>query len=90
MKKCFRNNELENCVTEIFETFVGFCIALRSFIEDTAVDAGEDVEINIFRENLERGEEFTHFRFKLSAIITKGCACHEGELEVKHVYYGVF
>lgn len=71
MKQCLSDNQFEYCVSEVFETFIGFYISLCCFVEDTAVDTCEDVEIRIVRENLERGEESSHFRFKLHTIIAK-------------------
>jgi hypothetical protein len=41
------------------------------FVQDTAVDTGEDIELCVLRENLERREECAYLRFKLSTVITE-------------------
>jgi hypothetical protein len=71
MKQCLCNNEFEDSITKVFETFIGLCVSLCSFVEDATMDTSKDVETRVLRKNLERGEEFTHFRFKLHTIIAK-------------------
>jgi hypothetical protein len=71
MKKCLGNSDFEHGISEEFKTFIGFTVSHVGFIEDTAVDTGEDIELWVLRENLERREEGAYLRFKLSAVIAE-------------------
>jgi hypothetical protein len=57
MKERFCDDKLEDCITEIFESFIGLGVADMCFIEYTPMDTGEDIESSISRENLERRKE---------------------------------
>ena len=61
----------ENSIPEEFEAFIGFSVSHMCFVEDTAVDTGEDIELWVLRENLERREECAYLRFKLSSVIAE-------------------
>jgi hypothetical protein len=55
-------------------------------IEDAAMDASKGKKFWIFRENLERREEGTYLRFKLSSVITKRDSRHKKRYEVEASY----
>jgi hypothetical protein len=71
MKKRLSDNEFENRISEVFKAFIGLCVTLGGFVEHTTMDTSKNIKMLVLWENLERGEEFSHFRFKLHTIIAK-------------------
>jgi hypothetical protein len=76
MIQCLCDDEFQYSISEVFESFIGLTISICDLIEDRSMDTGESIEIRVFRHDLERSEELSHFGFELWTSKSDGDTRH--------------